>query len=308
MRTMNANEDYQSSAAAPYVATLGLAGGAALGLALPGIGERVLIGADDRGGKMALEVIPPSSSDWTDPDTNPAARAARWRWRSVDRSSGLHMRHEKGLGADTGLGDRAAAGVAAALAVAALTGRSFEQEELGDWLRAEGVNPSTDGACAVASAWHGGAWLDVGDGPRAVVANPELRVVYIMPGEGVPAVRHVADSRPLTEESRLAIARLDLTALTESAAPLVLDHAAWRGAISAARTAGAEFVHVANGGHTLVALTAVPERAGTIRIATIDAFAQQGVWSRGRAGPLNHKGGLQSVPLRSPCPANPNQP
>ena len=295
MRNLDAIEEHQSSAAAPYVATLQLAAGATLSLALPGVGERVLASRGGGAGELKLESIPPSSAAHADPG-NPVSRIANWAWQG--RSEGLRLRHEKGLGPTTALGDKAAAACAAALAVATLTGKSLRWQQVAAWLADDGAEPATDGDGAVAAAWHGGAWFDLGQGPLRAAPSINLRLVVIMPGEGVLPVRYEGAELPLPPLVRAGLADLDLRAMGAAPTRPRLDHPAWQAAAKAARAAGAAYVHVANGGHSLVALTDEAERAGAIRVAAIDAFAAEGIWSRGRAGPLNLRGALDSLTRR----------
>lgn len=289
MRTPPADVDHQSSAAAPYVATLQLADDCLLSLALPGVGERVLASAAGAAGEVDLVVLPSSSAAQVDPD-NPVRRAAAWA-RGVHHR-GLRLRHERGLGDSTALGDRAAATCAAVLAVAGLGEDAPDWRAVAMWLTQQSADPATDGACAIAAAWHGGAWLDFGAGPVCATPPPDLRLVVIMPGEGVPAVHNRGADSVLPATAHADLASIDLDRLKTTPTRPRLEHPAWLAAATAARDAGADYVHVANGGRCLVALTSAAALAGAIRGAAIDAFAAQGVWSRGRAGPINARGAM----------------
>ncbi len=300
MRTMIDDARFEIAATAPYVATVALADGAHLRLALPGIGERLLAGRREAGADHQLEVIPPSSEGPRDPTVNPAARVALATWLASGNAGALWLRHEIGLGGDVGLGDVAAASVAGALAAAGLVGRSLALEELTRWSAPQGGQPAGDNpagfptAGALAAAFGGGATLDDGVSPVVIEALDDLRVVVVLPAEGLDMshpdrVPAIGDGERASEQatSALASGRLDL--LTTVGRPDGLTET-WRSARQAAQDAGAGWVGVAVGGQALLALTSTPKRAGAIRAAAIEAFAMQGVWSRGRAGPMNRRG------------------
>ena len=295
MRTDGQLHHFEIAAAAPYVATLLLADGMRLSLALPGIGERVLASPLTAGQSSRLELIPPSSAWSAEPLINPAARAALAQWQAMGGEGGLALRHEKGLGGETGLGDVTAAVAAGAVAGAALGQGQPDPAKLAPWLAnltvdTKILDSNTDGPGPLAATLGGGAVLHGATTPRPVAANADLHIVVILPGQGAAEAPTGAGAEPNAETIRRALIDGQLGTLRTNPSNSAQLDEPWRAAWRAAEDAGAAWSGVAAGGRVLVALVLGKGNATVIKTTAIDAFAAHGVWSRGRAGPLDRRG------------------
>jgi len=300
MRTLGRDHPYEITATAPYVASLSLAGDAFLHLALPGIGEMVLAGPSASGEASVLELIPPSSTWSSDPTINPAGRAALAAWRFAGGQGALVLRHEKGLGGDTGLGDRIAALAAGAVAGAALAGGTPDRAQMNLLLADMKPLRPEHGAGALAAAMKGGAFISSRQGHQPVALNHDLGVVVVLPGQGAAKASMPPKPGMTWEVFQRALEGGELGALVTHVLDATPSHEPWRKALDAAMQAGADWAGVAAGGRALLALTRTIEGAMPVRTAAIDAFAEDGIWSRGRAGPINRRGAQSISGARQP--------
>ena len=162
-----------------------------LGIAIAGIGDRVVAVRADGAGVRVLSVSDPRIP--CDPGRNTAALAAADVLRRAGAAGvGLELRVEKGLPLSGGLGGSAASAVAGAFAANALLGGPLGPEDLlRSALEAEAVvagrHPDN-----VAPSLLGGAVLVLGVEPllyARLTVHPSLRLVFATPAYGVETVR-----------------------------------------------------------------------------------------------------------------------
>jgi hypothetical protein len=127
-----------------------------------------------------------------------------------------------------------------------------------------------------------------------VAALTDLNVVVVLPGLATDGGPAGPLARPDVAAMEGAIEVGHLSELMATTADLQAPGEPWQSALTAARgavrTGDAGWVGVAAGGQVLVGLVTGKAAAMAMRSAVIDAFAELGVWSRGRAGGLDRAG------------------
>jgi homoserine kinase len=162
-----------------------------LGIAIAGLGDRVVASLAERPGVRVTSVSDPRIP--TDPARNTAALAAAEVLRRAGAGGGgLELAIEKGLPLAGGLGGSAASAVAGALAADALLHAGLPREALLDCaLEAEAVVAGRHPDNAVPSLL-GGAVLVLGVAPlrfARVRVHPSIRLVFATPAYGVETAR-----------------------------------------------------------------------------------------------------------------------
>ena len=164
-----------------------------LGLALAGVGDRVLARRTDTNGITVAEVrgldgeLHPYLS--TDPDHNTASIAAQALWRDYGGDRGVELKVHKGIPLQSGMGSSAASAVAAAVAVNALLRNPLAVDRLLTYalegekyasggLHADNVAPSLMGGMILCPAvlLPDTVRVPVPKGISAVLLHPELQV------------------------------------------------------------------------------------------------------------------------------------
>ena len=164
-----------------------------LGLALAGVGDRVMARRTDGAGVTIAEVrgldgqIHPYLS--TDPKSNTASIAAQALWDAQGAAGGLELKVLKGVPLQSGMGSSAASAVAAVVAANALLEQPLETEKLlayaliGEQFASGGLHADNVAPCLL-----GGLVLcpqvllpdvvhvPVPDGVSAVLVHPDLQV------------------------------------------------------------------------------------------------------------------------------------
>jgi homoserine kinase len=164
-----------------------------LGLAIAGVGDRVMAQKTDRPGVSLAEVRglngEPDPKLPTDPAHNTASIAAQALWDEHGGDEGIVLRVFKGIPLQSGMGGSAASAVAAAVAVNALLDSPLTLEKILPYAL-EGEKYASGGTHAdnVAPSLMGGMILcpqvlapeviklPVPDGVSAVLVHPELQV------------------------------------------------------------------------------------------------------------------------------------
>jgi homoserine kinase len=163
-----------------------------LGLALAGVGDRVLARRTDTNG-ITVEVrgldgeLHPYLS--TDPDHNTASIAAQALWKDYGGDGGVELKVHKGIPLQSGMGSSAASAVAAAVAVNALLRNPLAVDRLLTYalegekyasggLHADNVAPSLMGGMILCPAvlLPDTVRVPVPKGISAVLLHPELQV------------------------------------------------------------------------------------------------------------------------------------
>jgi homoserine kinase len=164
-----------------------------LGLALAGVGDRVLARRTDTNGITVAEVrgldgeLHPYLS--TDPDHNTASIAAQALWKDYGGDGGVELKVHKGIPLQSGMGSSAASAVAAAVAVNALLRNPLAVDRLLTYalegekyasggLHADNVAPSLMGGMILCPAvlLPDTVRVPVPKGISAVLLHPELQV------------------------------------------------------------------------------------------------------------------------------------
>lgn len=164
-----------------------------LGLAIAGVGDRVMAQKTDRPGISLAEVRglngEPDPQLPTDPAHNTASLAAQALWDEHGGDEGIELRIYKGIPLQSGMGGSAASAVAAAVAVNALLDSPLTIEKILPYalegekcvsggLHADNVAPSLMGGMILCPQVLAPEiiQLPVPDGVSAVLVHPELRV------------------------------------------------------------------------------------------------------------------------------------
>ena len=280
-----------------------------LGIAIAGIGDRVVAVRADGAGVRVLSVSDPRIT--CDPGRNTAALAAADVLRRAGAAGvGLELRVEKGLPLSGGLGGSAASAVAGAFAANALLGGPLGPEDLlRSALEAEAVvagrHPDN-----VAPSLLGGAVLVLGVEPllyARLTVHPSLRLVFATPAYGVETVRaravlpaSVSRADAVGQASALAGLVLGLesgdgdllraTMVDRVAEPARIPlYPGYSRAREEALASGAFGVAVSGAGPTLLAV--VPEGSeAAVGRAVVSAYQEHGVAARVHATGVDVRG------------------
>ncbi len=282
-----------------------------LGIAVAGIGDRVVAARAGGAGVRVLSVSDPRIP--CDPGRNTAALAASDVLRRAGAAGvGLELHVEKGLPLSGGLGGSAASAVAGAFAANALLGGPLEPEEiLRAVLEAEAVVAGRHPDNAAPSLL-GGAVVVLGVEPlryARLSVHPSLRLVFAIPAYGVETARaravlptSVPRADAVGQASALAglvlgLERGDGDLIRASMVDRIAEpsriplYPGYRRAREAALASGAFGVAVSGAGPTLLAIVAEGCEAAVGR-AVVSAYEKDGVAAR------LHAAGVDAVGAR----------
>ena len=186
------DKDYVTAFAPASIGNLGV-GFDMLGLAIAGIGDRVLARKNDGPGVVISEVQDPDGSTHpflsTNAAENTASIAAESLWQAHGDGSGLDLIVQKGIPLQSGMGSSAASAVAAVVAVNALLTEPLEHARLithalageefaSGGLHADNVAPSLVGGLVLCPhvLLPDVIQLPVPDGVSSVLVHPALQV------------------------------------------------------------------------------------------------------------------------------------